>query len=80
MTRFTADRHPMTQRLRLCWKRPTLHSSHACDLPTLKGRDFLMLREFSCQVTKVGAKVFDNAKVSDHYAIIPMEKGLKQAS
>ncbi|CAJ1436656.1 unnamed protein product [Effrenium voratum] len=41
------------------------------------GKDLLFTA--AMRVTKVGAKVFDNAKVSDHYAIIPMEKGLKQA-
>jgi len=45
---------------------------------SLIGKEFLLCA--SERVSEVGKKIFDDKKVTDHFAIVPTRKGLQQAS
>eukprot|EP00435_Cladocopium_sp_Y103_P068110 s644_g31.t1 len=45
---------------------------------SLIGKEFLLCA--SERVSEVGKKIFDDQKVTDHFAIVPTRKGLEQAS
>lgn len=52
----------------------------ACFRPKKNPRVFswIVANVCKCEVSEVGKKIFDDKKVTDHFAIVPTRKGLQQ--